>query len=193
MRGVVAVVAPDPADAGRAVGLGVAQGANELGVHRMAGVARLLARVDHELLPHAEARRVRARQSLGSASFAPSRLQTRMRSSVMSGRLEQASEAGQHRGDATALADRDDHERNAGVAAEERGAVANAVRGAVDAEQDRGPGDSRLVQQVDDGLVGGRPVGALLAADIDGQLVARATAGSATAEIRPVSIRARRA
>ena len=108
--------------------------------------------------------------SLGSASFVPSRLQTRMRSSVMSGRREQVSEAGQHRGDATAFADGDDHERNAGVAAEERGAVANAVRGAVDAEQHRRPGDSRVAQQVDHRLVGGPSVGAFLAADVDGQL-----------------------
>ena len=46
VRGVVAVVAPDPADAGRAVGFGVAQGTDELGVQQSGGSGTVL--LDHE-------------------------------------------------------------------------------------------------------------------------------------------------
>jgi hypothetical protein len=90
----------------------------------------------------------------GPARRCPSRLQTRMRSRVSSAR-ERLAELGQDRGDALAVADGDDHERDVGVATEEPGAMANAVGGAVHAEQDGGASDAMAVKQVDDGLVGG--------------------------------------
>ena len=57
-----------------------------------------------------------------------------------------------------------------GVAAEERGPLALAVRGAVDAEQRGRAGDAAPVQQVADGDERRHPVHALLAAEVDGQL-----------------------
>src|SRR4051812_29210262 len=55
----------------------------------------------------------------GIASRTPSRLQTRHALERHERALEEVAEAGQRRGDPTALADRDDHERDLGVAGEE--------------------------------------------------------------------------
>src|SRR3954462_11283615 len=105
MRPVVAVEAPDATQRGRAAGSGLAQTADELGVLRPPVDARLLAGVDHQLLPQRQAAlvsighvtRLRPRPA-GAVADAPplerhrrARLQTRTRSSVTSGRCSSPS------------------------------------------------------------------------------------------------------
>lgn len=53
---------------------------------------------------------------------------------------------------------------------EEPGSPADAVGGAVDSKEDRGPRDAATVQQVDDRLVGRFALGPFVAADVHGQL-----------------------
>jgi hypothetical protein len=154
---VVAVVTPDAAHAGGACRAGTAQCVDELVEERAAAVAGLLSGVDHQLLPDAESRGVGAGDAAGlgeldAIAFADADALERNE------RLrELCAELGEHGGDAVAVTDRDDHQRDTLVAADEACALAGAVGGAVDAEQHGGTGDAALVQQVDDRLYAGRP------------------------------------
>ncbi len=84
--------------------------------------------------------------------------------------LQQRAEFGQHAADPPGRADGDDHHRDLGVPAEERGPFAAAVRGAVHAEQCGGPVEAATVQQVADRDEGRHPADPFLAAQVDGQL-----------------------
>ena len=106
----------------------------------------------------------------GSASLMPSRLHTRTRSSVRSGRSQHRAELGQHPPDGRSVAHGDDHEWDVGVAREELRALAHAVRGPVDPEQHRRAGQSVLAQRLDDRHVRRPAAHAVLAADVDGEL-----------------------
>ena len=90
-------------------------------------VARLLAAVDHELLPHRQPRGSVPATGSGAPRRRPSRLQTRTRSSVMTGSPSSARSSGSAAGDALAGADRDDHQRHLRVA-RRRSARAGARR-----------------------------------------------------------------
>ena len=164
------MVAPDPAQRGGAGGVGLAQATDQRGVERLAGVARLLAGVDHELLPDAQAGVVglghmRWLGEPGAVALADAHALERHQWA-----REQRGQLARGRCDRLARADGDDHQRHIDVAAEEARALPDAVDGAVDAEQDRGAGDGVALQQLDDRLVGGPAADALLAPDVDGEL-----------------------
>ncbi len=128
----------------------LAQAPDQLDVERMPGVPRLLAGVDHEFLPDAEARVVLLGKVRRLCESSPSRLQTRTRSSVTIGSLSIASSPGRASRDRVAAADADDHHRHRLVAGEEPRALPAPVRHPVDAEQHRRAGEAALVEVVDD-------------------------------------------
>src|SRR3954467_7278275 len=170
MRPVVAVEAPDATQRGRAAGSGLAQTADELGVLRPPVDARLLAGVDHQLLPQRQAGLVRiehvTRLAPGPAvALADAHALERHERS-----LQQPIELRERRGDRVTRPDRDDHERNRGVAAEEPRAPPRAVRGAVDAQEDARARGAVAVEQVDDRDERGLPARPLLAAPAGGPL-----------------------
>ena len=66
-------------------------------------------------------------------------------------------------------ADADDHQRNVDIAAEEAGAVALAMRSAVDAEKHYGAGKSVPMQQLAHRVLGRLAADALLTAHVDGE------------------------
>ena len=147
-----------------------AQRAHELGVERSLRVARLLAAVDHQLLPHRQPRRVGGRDRLGHRQ-APAVALADAHALEGDQRLgQQRAQLGQRRGDALAGADRHDHQRHLRVGGEEARAPALAAHGAVDAQQDGGAGDAVAMQRVDDGDVRGPAAGALAAPEVDGEL-----------------------
>ena len=111
MRLVIPVVAPDATQGRRACRAGLAQPPDELDVQRVTVVACLLARVDHELLPDAQAAGSLSGRCWGSASMTPSRLHTRTRSRVSSGPREHRAELREHAPHGCAVADGDDHQR----------------------------------------------------------------------------------
>ncbi len=163
MGRVVAVVAPDPADARRSGRACRAQASHERDMQGDPTDARPLRRVDHELV---QRRVVEARigESRAVALAHPDPLDGHERS------LEEGAELGQRRRDAWPGPDRDDHERHAGVAPDEARAVTHAVCRPVDAEQHRRAGDARAAQDFDDRLVRRAPAGRLMAAQVDRQL-----------------------
>ena len=94
----------------------------------------------------------------------------RTRSRVRSWPLQETGHLGQDRAQLGTRADGDDHQRHLGVGAEELCALADAVGGAVDAEQDRGAEQAVAAQQVDDGDEGGTPPDTFIPTTVDGQL-----------------------
>ena len=117
MGRVVPVVAPDAAQARGARGARRAQPAHQLDIQRLAVVARVLGRIDHELLPWPRAARAglgrlrRLGEQLAVALADLDALERRDRVA------EHRPERGQRRRDALALPDRDHHQRDVGVAA----------------------------------------------------------------------------
>ena len=135
---VVAVVAPDAAQRRGAGRAGGAQRAHELDVERSLRVARLLAAVDHQLLPHRQPGRVGGRDRLGHGQ-PPAVALAHAHALERQQRLgQQRAQLGQRGGDALAGADGDDHQRHLRVGGEEARAPALAARGAVDAQQHGG-------------------------------------------------------
>ena len=170
MRRMVAVEAPDAAQACRAAGVGLAQPADERQVKRAAPVARLLGGVDHQLLPYGQSLLVgrrewgRRRQQLPVSLAHADSLEREQRPA------KQRAEVRQHRGDLLAGADRDDHHRHLGIASEEAGSLAHAVGGAVDAEQRGRAGDAPAMQQVADRHERRNAARLLPTPDVDSQL-----------------------
>ena len=163
MRGVLAVVAPDAAQGGRARGAGRAQLAHDRIGERPAVVAGLLAAHDGELAPARRAGvRLRERDPVALAHAHPLDGARRL--------AQLGVERGERRGDPAGGADRDDQERHVPVGAGEAGAPAAAVGGAVDAEQDGRPGHAVLAQRGHERDVGRATAGAGAAAELHGQL-----------------------
>src|SRR5947209_3710228 len=150
---VVAVVTPDATEAGRARGVDLPQLAHERVVERPSRDLGVLAAVDHQLLPDAQARGVALRQGARLCELLPGAL-------AYTDPLERQQRSWQHRaelrhepGDAPAVPHRDDHERDRRVAPEELGALPDAMSGAIDAEEDSRAGDTPRVEERDDGFV----------------------------------------
>ena len=89
---------------------------------------------------------------------------------------------GQHRLHLGRAADGDEHDRHVDVGAEEPGAAALSVHGAVHPEEHRRPGEPVPVQQIADRVVGGRAVDAAPSPDVEGQLDRVAAVGQVAAE-----------
>ena len=110
-----------------------------------------------------------AGRATGRASVSPSRLHSCARSMVNSGSRRRVSSSGNAVGDLTAGADRDDHHRNARVAADESGSPALARRcrrhpGTLKRQRIRVDATPRTPR------VSGPTVGAILSADVNGEL-----------------------
>ncbi len=144
--------------------------AHDLDVERALRVARLLAAVDHELLPHRPTRGVGARDRLGRAE-APAVALAHAHALERHERLRrQRAQLGHGGGDALAGAHGDDHQRHLRVGGEEARPPALAARGAVDAEQHGRARDAVAVQGVHDGDVRRPAVRTLAAPEVDGEL-----------------------
>jgi hypothetical protein len=168
VRRVVAVKAPDAALGGGAAEPGRAQPADDGPVDRLPVVQGRLGGVDHELVPKRHAVVIGAGQlgRGGEQKAVPladaNAFQGEQRA------LQQRAEFNQDAADPLPGADGDDHHRDLGVPAEERGPFAAAVRGAVDAEQCGGAVEAAALQQVADRDEGRHPADAVLAAQVDG-------------------------
>ena len=94
----------------------------------------------------------------------------RTRSSVSSGRSSSPATSGRTGLSSAPGPDGDDHQRHLGVGGEEAGALADAVRRPVDAEQDGGAEQAVAAQQLHDGHEGGTAPDPFVAPAVDGQL-----------------------
>ncbi len=171
VRLVVAVETPDAAQHGCATdGVRIPQPANQCAVDRCAVVVGGLGGVDHQLLAQCAAaavgggQRRRPRQQPTVAFAHLNALDGCQRL------VQHRFQLGQHLLHLGCGADSDEHDRHVDVAAEEPGAAALTVHGAVDAEKHRRAGEPVSVQHVADRVVGGRAVDAVLPADVEGQL-----------------------
>jgi hypothetical protein len=152
VRCVVAVIAPDAADRGRAADPGRVQARHDGLVHGVTVMARGLGGVDRQfkLGRHARPGAGRARGGLGPADELPVPLAQPDLLDRHQRAAEQGAELGKQHRDPVSGADRDHHKRNVGVAAKELGVRWPGVPGvgAVDAGQHGGAGDPPAVQQL---------------------------------------------
>ena len=132
VRRVIAAEAPDTAEARGPARAFLSQAPDQLDGERVSTVARLLAGVDRQLLPDAEAvlvplrkvPRPRQQASVALAHANPFERDDRIR--------EEAPESGQHAGNHLARSDADDGRRNGLVRREEPGALAAPMHEPVD-------------------------------------------------------------
>jgi hypothetical protein len=144
---LVAMEAPDSAEAGRAAGFGVlSQLSDDCAVKRLFTVSGAFRAVDHQLLPDREAMLVGARQGVGGVEELPITLADSDALERDDRLAHHPAQFGQHPRNLVAGADRYDDHRDLGVGAEELRALADTVGGAIDAEQCGCSCDSSAVQ-----------------------------------------------
>ena len=149
---------------------GFQQLVHERTVDRHTAVTGRFAGVHHQLLPERPSLIVGVRQPMRppeqlAAPFAyPHPLDGQQRPRC------DGAELGDHRGNLRRGPDRDDHQRNVDIAAEESSPVTLAVRGAVDTQKDCTTGESLSIQEIAHCAVCGQSADTLLAAHIDREL-----------------------
>ncbi len=170
MRLVVAVKAPEHAQAGGAGQARLAQTADQRPMHRPAVVLRPLGAVDHQLRRERAPVLVLGRQPVGNADRSPVALAHSHALKRHQRLAQQLDELRQGRLDSRAVTDRQDHHRDLGVARPETRALPPAPAGAVDAEPRVGTGDTAAVQQIARRHEGRLAADALPAPEVDGEL-----------------------
>ena len=193
VRRVVAVVAPDPAQARRRPPRRRRAAPGRAAPRAAAVVARLLAGVDHELLPDAEPGRVGGRAGPPARRASPpSRLHTRTRSRVSSGRAAARSSSGSAAAMRPPSPTATIISGTCSLRPKNCARSAHAVHGAVDAEQYGRAGHAVAVQERRRPPRRRAAAGTLVATDVDGQLRRRVRlARQPPRRGRAVSMRAR--
>jgi hypothetical protein len=173
VRCVVAVIAPDAADRGRAADPGRVEALDDGPVHGVTVMARGLGGVDRqsELRRHARPDAGLAPGGLRSAHELPVPLAQPDLLDRHQRAAEHRAELGKQHRDPVPGTDRDHHEGNVGVAAEELAVLRAGVPGvvAVDAGQHGGAGDPPAVQQLAGRFEGRHLVGPIPLTAVHGQ------------------------